>query len=66
MMFHVIMFVSLIAAIKLYPWFLSYAVKYFPTNEIMAAVVAYVGVYIAAAFIIPEVIAMIWRMTMEN
>lgn len=66
MLFHLIMFVSLIAAIKLYPWFLEMSAQYLPGNEIGQAVASYAAVYLAAAFLIPEIISWIWNSMSES
>jgi uncharacterized membrane protein required for colicin V production len=60
-MYHVIMFVSLIVAVKLYPIFLGYAATQI-AQESIQSLVAYVGVYIAAIFVLPEILCMIYMM----
>ena len=65
MVYHVIMFVSLIAAIKLFPWFFEYFGPYI-VNELGRTVASYLAVYLSALFVLPEAGCFLYRTLSED
>ena len=64
-LYHLIMFLSFFVAIKLFPWFETFASKYV-TQNLMLTMASYLLAYLAAVYILPEVCFFLIRTTSED
>lgn len=64
-LYHGVMFLSFLIAVKLLPWFESFASKYVAQNTVLTGA-TFLLAYVAATYVLPEVGFMIIKTTTED